>query len=44
MLFRSTRLEKLRPELDRIRTEVPKALERIEVPRVRVEWGRGVEI
>jgi hypothetical protein len=38
------RLEKLRPELDRIRTEVPKALERIEVPRVRVEWGRGVEI
>jgi serine protease Do len=37
-------LEKLRPELDRIRTEVPRALERIEVPRVRVEWGRGVEI
>ena len=37
-------LDKLRPELERIRTEVPKALERIEVPKVRLEWGRGVEI
>jgi serine protease Do len=37
-------LDRLRPELDRIRTEVPRALERIQVPRVRVEWGRGMEI
>jgi hypothetical protein len=37
-------LDQLRPELDRIRTEVPRALKSIEVPRVRVEWGRGVEI
>jgi serine protease Do len=39
-----TQLDNLRPELDRIRTEIPRALERIQVPRVRVEWGRGVEI
>ena len=37
-------LDKLRPELERIRTEVPRALKSIEVPRVHVEWGRGVEI
>jgi len=37
-------LDQLRPELDRIRTEVPRALKSIEVPRMRVEWGRGVEI
>ena len=37
-------LDQLRPELDRIRTEVPRALKSIEVPRVRVEWGRGVEL
>jgi len=37
-------LDRLRPELDRIRTEVPRALERIEAPKVRVEFGRGMEI
>jgi serine protease Do len=37
-------LDRLRPELDRIRTEVPRALERMRVPRVRMEWGRGMEI
>jgi hypothetical protein len=37
-------LDKLGPELERIRTEVPRALEKIEVPRVRLEWGRGVEL
>jgi S1-C subfamily serine protease len=37
-------LDKLRPELDRIRTEVPRALKSIELPKVRLEWGRGVEI
>ena len=39
-----TQIDKIRPELERIRTELPRALERIEMPRVRVEWGRGVEI
>ncbi len=39
-----SRLDQLRPELERIRTEVPRALERIQVPRVRVEFGRGMEI
>jgi serine protease Do len=39
-----TRLDQLRPDLERIRTEVPRALKGIEVPRVRVEFGRGMEI
>lgn len=39
-----TEIEKLGGEIERIGTEVPRALKSIEVPRVRVELGRGVEI
>jgi len=33
------RLDALRPQLERLRTEVPRAIERIDVPRVRVQIG-----
>ena len=38
------RIDALRPTLQRLRSEVPQALERIEVPRVRVELGSGMEL
>jgi hypothetical protein len=38
------RLDAIRPKLERIRTDSPRAFERIEMPRVRVELGRGMEL
>ena len=38
------RIDAIRPRLDRMRTDLPRAFERIEMPRVRVELGRGMEL